>query len=500
MVIKPQRYIHQKPRTLTRGFFIEKNQFGFILNSIGFAACRVKFALQIQRILIVQTQTHTTWLSRLTRQTSVAPLVVFRIAFGIMMFAALLRFAAKGWVDTLFVQPTFFFSFYGFEWVKPLSANGMYAMFGGMLLCSLLIATGLFYRIAAIVFFLLFTYVELIDKTNYLNHYYFISIMAGILCLLPANKAFSLDVKWGITKYSATIPAWAVLALQLQMAMVYLFAGISKINADWLLNAMPLRIWLPAKADVPLIGAWLTETWLAYTFSWIGMLFDVCIAFFLFNRRTVWYAYAVVVVFHVLTAILFPGIGMFPFIMMVCAAIFLPASFHEKLLRLHEVDKNVSSVSTQAGILSRAALTVLFIHFCIQIVLPFRYVLYPGKLFYTEQGYRFSWRVMLMEKVGYTIFTVRDAATGKSVEVNNSQYLTQQQEKQMSAQPDMILQFAQYLKEVYGKQMQQPEVYAEAYVTLNGRGSRLLIDPKVNLAAQQEGFANKTWILAQADK
>lgn len=127
-------------------------------------------------------------------------------------------------------------------------------------------------------------------------------------------------------------------------------------------------------------------------------------------------------------------------------------------------------------------------------------MLYPGKLFYTEQGYRFSWRVMLMEKVGYTIFTVRDAATGNSVEVNNRKFLSQQQEKQMSTQPDMILQFAQHLKDVYGKQMQSPEVYAEAYVTINGRSSRLLIDPKVNLAAEQDGFANKKWILAQADK
>lgn len=446
---------------------------------------------------MLNTQTDNTWLGRLTRQTSVAPLVVFRVAFSIMMFAALVRFVGKGWVDTLFVQPTFFFSFYGFEWIKPLSANAMYTVFAVMMICSLLIAIGLFYRIAAIIFFLLFTYIELIDKTNYLNHYYFISIMAAILCLLPANKAFSLDVKWGITKHSATVPTWVIFSLQLQMAMVYFFAGISKINADWLLNAMPLKIWLPAKADVPLIGAWLTETWVAYAFSWIGMLFDVCIAFFLFTRRTVWYAYAVVVVFHVLTAILFPGIGMFPFIMLVCATIFLPVSFHEKLVRL-----SATEVSSPVGrsLFQRAALLLLFIHFCIQIVLPFRYILYPGQLFYTEQGYRFSWRVMLMEKVGYTVFTVRDAATGNGVEVRNNQYLTQQQEKQMSTQPDMILQFAQHLKAVYGKQMQQPEVYAEAYVTVNGRSSRLLIDPKVNLAAQQEGFANKTWILAQADK
>ena len=448
---------------------------------------------------MLQTQKNTTWLGKLSAQTSIAPLVVFRIAFGIMMFAATLRFVSKGWVDTLFVQPSYFFTFYGFEWIKPFSANGMYTVFGIMMLCSVLIATGLFYRIAAIVFFLLFTYVELIDKTNYLNHYYFISIMAGILCLLPANKAFSFEVKLGITKAVTTVPTWAIFALQLQMAMVYFFAGISKINPDWLLNAMPLRIWLPAKADVPLIGAWLTEQWVAYAFCWIGMLFDVFVAFFLFNKRTVWYAYAVVVVFHVLTAILFPGIGMFPFIMIVCATIFLPAAFHEKLIGTSAI-ASVSSTAAKASWLSQATLAVLVLHFSIQAVLPFRYMLYPGKLFYTEQGYRFSWRVMLMEKVGYTIFTVRDAATGNSIEVNNSKFLSLQQEKQMSTQPDMILQFAQHLKDVYGKQMQSPEVYAEAYVTINGRSSRLLIDPKVNLAAEQDGFANKKWILAQADK
>lgn len=445
------------------------------------------------------------WLSD---EVSAAPLVVFRIAFGIMMFAALVRFAAKGWIDTLFIQPTYFFTFYGFEWIKPLSATGMYSLFAVMMACSLFIALGLFYRIVTIIFFLLFTYVELIDKTNYLNHYYFISIIAGILCLLPANKAFSLDVKLGITRRALSIPRWAIFALQLQMAIVYFFAGISKINADWLLHAMPLKIWLPAKGDTPLIGPWLTEAWVAYTFSWVGMLFDVCVAFFLFNHRTVWYAYAFVVVFHILTAILFPGIGMFPFIMLVCATVFLPPSFHQALL--HSLSFSgiepfsiLASISTKTTWKSGSSVTILsmlFIHFTIQILLPFRYALYPGKLFYTEQGYRFSWRVMLMEKVGYTVFTVRDAVTGKIAEVANSQYLTVQQQKQMSTQPDMILQFAQHLKEVYGKEMQQPEVYAEAYVTLNGKGSRLLIDPKVNLAAQQDGFTNKTWILAQADK
>ncbi len=80
-------------------------------------------------------------------------------------------------------------------------------------------------------------------------------------------------------------------------------------------------------------------------------------------------------------------------------------------------------------------------------------------------------------------------------EVNNSDFLTAQQEKQMSTQPDMILQFAHYIKQYY----QTNEVYAEAYVTVNGKGSRLFIDPKINLVQQQDNFKPKNWILARAD-
>ncbi len=424
-------------------------------------------------------------LSFLFEEVSAAPVLVFRIAFGIMMFLSLVRFTLNGWIDTLYIQPKLFFTYYGFEWIKPINATGMYVVFGLMMVAALLIAAGRLYRVAAITFFLLFTYVELIDKTNYLNHYYFISIISLLLCLLPAT--------------AKTAPRWAILTLQLQMAMVYFFAGVAKVNADWLLNAMPLKVWLPSKTELPVIGSLLSEPWLAYVFSWCGMLFDISIAFFLFNRKTVWYAYAVVIIFHVLTAILFPGIGMFPFIMIVCATVFLPATFHQKLLSLlHKTPITQSNFQAKTHstipLFHYSILAFIAIHFAIQIVLPFRYALYPNKLFYTEQGFRFSWRVMLMEKAGTVFFTFKNA-NGQMAEVNNREFLTAQQEKQMSTQPDMILQFAHYIKQHYNTN----EVYAEAYVTVNGKGSRLFIDPKVNLVQEQDNFKPKNWILARAD-
>lgn len=411
--------------------------------------------------------------------------------FGVLMCASLVRFQLNGWVDDLYVLPAWHFPYYGFEWIRPLGAAGMHTVFAVMTACTILIALGLLYRIATMAFFLLFTYVELLDVATYLNHYYFISLAACLLCLLPAHRAFSLDVKWGITKPLATVHVGYLRAFQLQMALVYFFAGIAKINADWLLEAMPLRIWLHAKGDLPVIGPWLQQPWVAYLFSWCGMLFDTLVPFFLFRRRTAPWAFAAVVVFHTLTAILFPGIGMFPFIMMSIAVVFLPVEWHQ---RFWSARGWRAAPEQLVGWMSTGTRVFLAVWFIIQFALPWRHLLYPGNLFYNEEGYRFSWRVMLMEKAGTVFFTLRDPATGKRYGVDDRIYLTRLQEKQMSTQPDLILRYAHHLKAMNAGWLPNAEVYAEAYVTVNGRGSRLFLDPTVDLAKERDGFTEKTWV------
>ncbi len=61
-----------------------------------------------------------------------------------MMFASTLRFILKGWINDFYVTPKYYFTYYGFDWVKPLEENSMYILFGILLLSSLLIAFGLF--------------------------------------------------------------------------------------------------------------------------------------------------------------------------------------------------------------------------------------------------------------------------------------------------------------------------------------------------------------------
>ncbi|MBL7699427.1 MAG: HTTM domain-containing protein [Chitinophagaceae bacterium] len=402
------------------------------------------------------------------------------------MFASLIRFWWRGWIGELYLKPSFHFTYLGFEWVKPLEGNGMYILYAAIIVAALFIMLGLFYRVATVTFFLGFTYAELIDATTYLNHYYFISLVSFLLIWVPANRKRSLDVMLKIAKPAEFVPSWTIGIIRFQMAVVYIFAGLAKLNYDWLIEAQPMRIWLPAKSHLPVIGGLLYKTWIAYFFSWFGAIYDLFIVFFLLNKKTRVVAYVFVIIFHGATAILFPAIGMFPYVMIACTLIFFPG----------RKQFGLPSAPVENFVVRKRIFTALAVYVTIQLLVPIRFLAYPGHLFWHEQGYRFSWRVMLMEKAGAAYFTVKEKETGRRFEVNNSEFLTPLQEKMMSTQPDMIVKYARYLAEIFAKRgVINPEVTGEIYVTLNGERSRLFIDSTVNLASQKVGWQNYQWVL-----
>jgi hypothetical protein len=443
----------------------------------------------------------------LSTTSNATTLAFFRLAFGLMMLGSIIRFAAYGWIDKLYIKPVFHFAYYGFSWVKPLGEY-TYLLFFICGLSAFFVAIGFKYRIAIIVFFLSFGYIELMDKTTYLNHYYFISVIGFILIFLPANATFSVDA-WRNPKISfQKVPSWTVDILKLMLAIVYFYAGLAKLNSDWLIEAMPLKIWLPSNMDLPLIGAYLNKSWIQYSFSWTGALYDLAIPFLLLFRRTRVFAFVMVVVFHLLTKILFP-IGVFPYVMIISTMVFFESGFHQKILRAIAGFLGINTAVFENGRAKiypintgyRLKVAVLGAFMVFQLLFPFRYLLYPGELFWTEEGYRFSWRVMLMEKAGYTQFTVTDSVTRKTIHINNNDFLTPFQEKQMSFQPDFMVEYARFLHDYY-KSMgyNDPIVKAESYVALNGRLSQKYIDPNINLAKENDSFKHKNWILPFNDE
>lgn len=423
------------------------------------------------------------------------------------MLISLIRFAANGWINKLYIEPTFFFSYYGFEWIQPLG-NWTYLIFIVCGISSICISLGYKYRLAIFTFFISFTYIELMDKTTYLNHYYFISVLSFLMIFLPAHSYFSLDAFKKPSIKAQFVPTWSIDSIKLLLIIVYFYAGLAKLNSDWLVEAMPLKIWLPAKYSIPLLGELLQETWVHYLFAWSGALYDLTIPFLLIIKRTRVYAFVLVVIFHVLTRILFP-IGMFPYIMIISALIFFDSGLHHKILnmisRFFRISKESFDNSKQYvfknSVTKKVSLSIIGLFFIVQLAFPFRYLLYPGELFWTEEGYRFSWRVMLTEKAGYASFKIVDEFSGNRFYVDNTQFLTRFQEKQMATQPDFILEYAHFLKAYYKeKGISDPKVYVDSYVALNGRRSTRYINPDTDLTKVKKSLNHKNWIIPFEDE
>ena len=439
----------------------------------------------------------------LNKKTRAASLAAFRILFGVLMLISLIRFISKGWVYDFYIAPKFHFKYYGFSWVNTLGEY-TYILFVIAILACICIIIGFKYRVSIILFFLSFTYIELIDKTTYLNHYYFVSVLSFLLCFLPLHATFSLDAYIKKKTYYY-VPLWTVDCIKLFLGIVYFYAGLAKLNSDWLLRAQPIKIWLSTKTYFPIIGKFMNDTWFHYMMSWSGVLYDLTIPFLLLIKKTRPYAFVAVIVFHIFTRLLF-NIGMFPYIMICVTFIFFSDKIHEKFIKVISYILNLKtkivSQSQDFKFKSNKVILIISLFMAIQLVLPFRYLAYPQELFWTEEGYRFSWRVMLIEKAGFTNFRIIDYSTNKSFIVSNDDFLTTFQKKQMQTQPDFIVEYAHYLGTHYRKELNSKNigVFAEGYISLNGRISKPFIDPKIDLLKVKDDFKHKSWILPFQDE
>jgi hypothetical protein len=436
----------------------------------------------------------------LLRPTDPAALAAFRFGFGVLGLVSSVRFLAYGWVDELLVDPRYVFPYWGMEWITPMSARGMHALFMGLAAASVCVALGLFYRAAIVLFFLGFSYVQLIDVANYLNHYYLVSLLAFLMAFMPLNRAYALDARLFPASRREALPAWCTHLLRFQVGVVYIFAGLAKAGSDWLLHAQPLNIWLSSRTHLPVIGPLLGERWAAYVMSWAGFLFDLTVVLLLAIPRTRLVAYAAVLVFHTATKVLFP-IGMFPAIMTASALIFFSPSWPRKLLRaagFAAADPDVTSQPTplpRPWVL-RAATGLAACYCAFQVLWPLRTHLYGGDVLWHEQGMRFSWRVMVREKNGSVTYLVTSALTGRTREVSPRKYLNDRQAREFSAQPDLILRLAHRIADdIEAREGARPVVRARALASLNGRPAELLIDPEVNLASVRDGLAKASFIL-----
>jgi hypothetical protein len=429
---------------------------------------------------------------RAMRPVDSASLAAFRITFGIVMFASCVRLLASDWIDAMYVEPTWFFSYPGFDWVKPWPGWGMYVHYGVLAALAMAVALGAFHRIVTPLFTLGFLYTQLIDVTNYLNHHYLVVLLGGLLSLLPANAAWSIDARRRPELARAMIPAWNVWLLRFQIGVVYVFAGLAKLKVDWLVYGQPLNLWLATRTETPLVGGLFAEPWIGHAMAWAGFLFDSTIALWLSWRRTRLFAYCVLIAFHAATGYLL-NIGMFPIIMTSSALVFFSPSWPRRVL---ERLGRPSPAPTASGVISppsRLAVYLICLHVMLQVALPLRHHVYPGPVLWNEDGMRFAWHVVVREKQGDVVFVAR-FPDGKKLEIPPRTYLTARQEREMGGQPDLILQLGrQIAHDLVAKGHRGVEVFAVTAVSLNGRDPVPMIDPQADLSRISD-IGPRSWV------
>lgn len=407
-----------------------------------------------------------------------------------------IRYFQYDFIGRYYIEPHFHFTYELFPFVAPLPGQGMYWLFGAMGLFALGVALGVYYRWAACLFFLGYTYVFLLDKTPYNNHYYLISLLSFLLTLVDAQRWLSLE-RWRNSIFGPqTVPFWQLFILRAQFFIVYFYGGLAKLNRDWLMGE-PMRLWLAERTHYPLLGPFFATETAAYFFSYGGLLFDLSIGFLLLWRRTRLLAFGSLLFFHLMNNWLF-SIGIFPFLALAATILFVEPDWPRRLVQKFYQPISASSLALpQPACLNAWTPAFVALYLALQLLIPFRHWLYPGEVSWTEEGHRFAWHMKLRDKESRLELKVINPQTGEIQNVDLAADLTADQINKMAARPDMILQYVHYLNEkLIQTGLENPIIIAYAWTSLNGRPSQQLIDPRVNLAqVQSHLFAPSPWIL-----
>jgi Vitamin K-dependent gamma-carboxylase. len=445
------------------------------------------------------------WVAYLSAPIDGASLGVYRIVFGITFAVYVACYFFIPDIHEQFVKPRFFFSYIPF--IQPLPAVGLYAVYACNFVCSVLIALGLFYRPAAILFFLGSTYIFLLDRSLFLNHEYLACLTALLMALAPANNNYSLDRRFEPEKFPTTsIPRWNLLIIKCQLVIVYWYGALWKLNPDWL-QGIPCEQFMTCNKGLKFFAPFSYDPLFPKFLALGGILVDSLVPVFLIIPQMFWFAVALAVPFHCMNMVLFT-IGVFPFYMMGTLLLFPPhnwprkwiAKFKSAKATAHNVTGQLAPLPPAAVKSSRLGTVVMLVFFhvylLIQITLPLRHLAYSGNVDWTEEGYYFAWRMMLHQKFSDISMYATNPKTGKRRVIPVEKILNRRQIQNMSRRPELAHHFAEWFaNEIEKRTGVRPIVTAKCIASLHNRPWRDLIDPRVDLAAQPFNLAQKSWIM-----
>lgn len=414
----------------------------------------------------------------LEKPIDIAILVYFRFFAGLLFAQELVNSVAIGKFNE-YVAPKVHFSYQFFSWLTPWPYWGMILHYSITIGAALMVAFGLCYRLSAVVLFLGYTSLFLMEMTQYINHIYLYCLISFWLIFLPLGK----------DELRARAPAWMLYLILFHMGLAYFFAGVAKLNSDWL-SGSPMDLYLEARSSHPLAAFYRTK-FAPLIFSWGGLLFDLLIVPALMWRRTRWGALGLAVVFHLSNVLMF-GLATFPWFSLLVTSMFFKPRWPRLIPYFSLLLPQDKSMSVREP---RFVKAVIPVYILVHLLLPIRHWIYPGNPSWTEEGHLFAWRMMLREKSGTVSLWIKDKASGQLKYVKLTEYLTNRQINTIVGKPEMILQMAHFLREEERKKGRDVAILASSRVSINGRPHQEMIKQGIDLASEERKLVAYDWIL-----
>ena len=447
----------------------------------------------------------------LFREVDASSLAVFRICFGALLLFESVNYGLFLCLDCMYRSSSVLFKYQYFEWITLLPGSGLEWVLALMGLSALGVMLGWYYRICSVVLLLCFSYQFFLDQALYLNHFYMVMLIGGIMIFLPANRIWSVDAYRAAKRDShngeianLTIPNWALVWMAVQIEIILIYAGLVKLNYDWL-NLEPLRLWMQASAaDEATFFQWLTgDPGIALASYGVILLHIVGAPLLLFKktRLTVFLLYCV---FHIMNTFVF-NIGIFPWLTLAATLLLFDPDWPRQAIAWLNTKgwwlrgQHLTQAVADGGVSQPTPWRIAIVAFMgvwllLQAAVPLRHYMLPGNVAWNEAGHQFSWRMKLRDKRGTVLFRVVDS-TNREWRVKPDQYLNRKQTYRIACIPELVWQFAQVLDAEYTERTgADVAVYADTSCSLNTRKPVRLINEQIDLSNIPRGHPVEDWI------
>lgn len=139
----------------------------------------------------------------------------------------------------------------------------------------------------------------------------------------------------------------------------------------------------------------------------------------------------------------------------------------------------------------------VLVYVSLQLLIPFRHLLYKRDSHWTHEGVDFSWRMMTDHHETDGSITIEDPQT-KAVYLHSPDGLLTHKQLVMVNNPYMLLQYVQFLKGHLKQSagIRNPIIRIDLQVSVNGRPFQYMYDPTCNLSeVTYSPFKDLKWVI-----